>query len=76
VPDSLKEVMSSYDRVIFADVCKEGQNPFAGMVVKLRKEGLLPKTWNCVTAPKTYNPLGSVVTFLNVEDVTAAILGK
>jgi pyruvate/2-oxoglutarate/acetoin dehydrogenase E1 component len=69
VPAQLKQVLPQCKRVVFADICKEGQSPLAGHVVTLQQEGLLPAHWRCCTAPRTYNPLGSVVTFLNVPDV-------
>tara|TARA_B110000208_G_C11661640_1_gene391876 strand:- start:402 stop:530 length:129 start_codon:yes stop_codon:yes gene_type:complete len=37
--------------------------------------GALPEKWQVKTAPKTYNPLGNITTFLNVEDVTEGALG-
>jgi len=36
----------------------------------LKSTGILPKKWEFVAAPRTYNPLGNVVTFLNEEDIT------
>ena len=45
-PAALEELLRSRDgvspMVVFADVCKEGQNPFAGFVVRLQNAGALP----------------------------------
>ncbi|GMH98602.1 hypothetical protein TrVE_jg11933 [Triparma verrucosa] len=78
-PDGLKEELQMYDKVVFADICKEGQNPFSGMLPTLNRTvdkggaELSKKQWSLIAACKTYNPLGNLVTFLNVEDVKAAI---
>jgi hypothetical protein len=74
VPRRLKEVMSQYHGVLFADVCKEGpgSNVMSSTVMSLHKEDLLPEAWEAVFASRTYNPLGSTVTFLNVEDIESA----
>ena len=38
----------------------------------LKKDDLLPAKWNFVAAPRTYNPLGNMVTFLNEQDIVAS----
>lgn len=38
----------------------------------LKKDGLLPAKWDFVAAPRTYNPLGNVITFLNEEDIVTS----
>jgi len=73
VPAGLKKALPAYKQVVFADICKEGQNPLSGHVALLQQERLLPQQWRCVAAPRTYNPLGSVITFLNVPDVVGAV---
>lgn len=70
----LLELLHGFKAVVFADPCKLGQNPHAGLVLKLQAKGLLPQRWRCVASAATYNPLGSTVTFLSAEDITAAVL--
>jgi pyruvate/2-oxoglutarate/acetoin dehydrogenase E1 component len=76
IPDNLRGVMGRYKGVVFADVCKEGPggNVMSSMVCSLQKERLLPDNWEFVAAPRTYNPLGSMVTFLNTDDVALAFI--
>mmetsp|Transcript_35105 Transcript_35105/g.100836 ORF Transcript_35105/g.100836 Transcript_35105/m.100836 type:complete len:796 (+) Transcript_35105:71-2458(+) len=74
VPSGLLEALSGFPRVVFADPCKLGQHPHAGLVVKLQGLGLLPPAWRSVAAAPTYNPLGSTVTFLSEDDVVQAAL--
>lgn len=74
VPLGLAEILPRFGAVVFADVCKLGQHPHAGLVVKLQDQGLLPTRWRSVAASPTYNPLGSTVTFLNEQDITGAAL--
>ena len=71
VPEGLKKVLPQYQGVLFADICKggPGSNVLSSMIVALHEDGLLPAHWNTVFAPRTYNPLGSVETFLNAIDV-------
>eukprot|EP00039_Didymoeca_costata_P012091 m.172946 g.172946 ORF g.172946 m.172946 type:complete len:817 (+) comp15379_c0_seq5:135-2585(+) len=64
--------VSKLDAVVFADVCKQGQHPLAAIVCELQAERCLPKAWQCVAAVPTYNPLGSTLTFTNVQDIVAA----
>jgi len=73
-PAGLLDVLPGFSRVVFADPCKLGQHPHAGLVVKLQNEGLLPAAWRSVAAAPTYNPLGSTVTFLNEADIVEAAL--
>lgn len=68
----LKEVLAASERVVFVDVCKEGQHPFAGIITRLQSDGALPSKWQCVAAQPTYNPLGNVLTFTSEADVIAA----
>lgn len=73
VPARLKEAMPQYGGVLFADICKEGpgSNIVSSMIATLQGENLLPAAWESVFAPRTYNALGSMCTFLNVEDIEA-----
>mmetsp|Transcript_6876 Transcript_6876/g.10453 ORF Transcript_6876/g.10453 Transcript_6876/m.10453 type:complete len:216 (-) Transcript_6876:1682-2329(-) len=75
VPDGLKEALKGYDNVVFADICKEGpgSNVFSSMIVALQGQGL-PPNWTFVGAPRTYNPLGSTVTFLNERAIKNAVM--
>jgi len=74
VPDGLKEKLSRYEGVIFADICKEGpgSNVMSSTIISLQTDDLLPPYWTSVFAPRTYNSLGSVETFLNVIDIEDA----
>jgi hypothetical protein len=74
VPDGLRSVIGQYEGVLFADICKEGPSGsvLSSMLCALQKERLLPDRWQLVSAPRTYNPLGSMTTFLNKEDIIEA----
>jgi hypothetical protein len=72
VTNGLRLAMAGLDSVVFADICKHGQNPLAGHVTRLHSENRLPPKWRCIAAQRTYNPLGSTLTFLNVEDIVDA----
>lgn len=74
VPARLKDVLPQYQGVVFADVCKAGpgSNVMSNMIVDLQSEGLLPPSWSSVFASRAYNPLGSLVTFLDVNDIERA----
>ena len=76
VPDGLCDALSNrqYERVLFCDVCKEGpgSNVLSSTVMALKKQGILPAKWDFVAAPRTYNPLGNTITFLNEEDIIGA----
>lgn len=79
IPRGLKEVLPRYDKILFADICKEGpgSSVLSNTAIALHRDGLLPvrsSDWAVVSAPRCYNPLGSTVTFLNVDDVVAAYL--
>mmetsp|Transcript_61840 Transcript_61840/g.192067 ORF Transcript_61840/g.192067 Transcript_61840/m.192067 type:complete len:325 (+) Transcript_61840:1-975(+) len=74
VPGGLAELLPRFPRAVFADVCKLGQHPHAGLVVQLQSSGLLPARWRSVAAAPTYNPLGSTLTFLSEADVLDAAL--
>ena len=60
--------------LVFADLCKEGQAPLASTATALQSDGLLPGTWRLASAPRTYNPIGTTLTFLSERDVEAACL--
>ncbi|CAB9498379.1 oxoisovalerate dehydrogenase subunit beta [Seminavis robusta] len=73
VPAGLKKALPQYEGVLFADVCKEGpSNVLSSMIVSLHDDGVLQCPWVSAFAPRTYNPLGSVETFLNVDDIESA----
>jgi TPP-dependent pyruvate/acetoin dehydrogenase alpha subunit/pyruvate/2-oxoglutarate/acetoin dehydrogenase E1 component len=75
VPHELEVIIKNYDYVLFADVCKEGpgSNIFSSMITSLNETGALPCSWKFVGAPRTYNPLGSMATFLNSETIECAL---
>jgi hypothetical protein len=73
VQDGLRAAIYGYDGIVFADICKEGPGSvLSSMVCSLQREGLLPRKWEVIAAPRTYNPLGSTVTFLSTDDVLKA----
>ena len=78
-PDGLVEELACYDKIVFAGICKEGQNPLSGMLGRLNEgvenggAGLGGKKWCFRAAQRTYNPLGTTLTFLNVKDVLGGI---
>jgi hypothetical protein len=76
-PGQLKELLSATggnDRVIFADICKQGPGmPFGGISAALQNEGLLKVPFRAIGAEATYNPLGNTLTFLSVADIRSAI---
>jgi len=81
VPAGLEKMLGDYDHVLFADICKEGpgSNVFSSMITSLHQRGSLPESWGFVGAPRTYNPLGSTVTFLNqdtIEEAMAKLLNQ
>eukprot|EP00927_Polykrikos_kofoidii_P043840 TRINITY_DN3793_c0_g1_i8.p1 TRINITY_DN3793_c0_g1~~TRINITY_DN3793_c0_g1_i8.p1 ORF type:complete len:1006 (+),score=181.74 TRINITY_DN3793_c0_g1_i8:39-3020(+) len=74
VPTGLAELLPHFGAALFADVCKLGQHPHAGFVVELQDRGLLPTKWRSIGAARTYNPLGSTVTFLSDDDIVEGAL--
>jgi len=74
LPEGLTAILPRYRAVVFADVCKLGQHPHAGLIVQLQDLDLLPAKWRSVAATPTYNPLGTAITFLNEDDIVAAAL--
>ena len=74
-PQGLVSILSQYESVLFADVCKEGpgSGPLASMAAKLHADKVLMSKWSIVAAPRCYNPLGNTCTFLSVSDVTDAL---
>ena len=73
IPEGLRTIVDEYSHILFADVCKEGQNPLSAMAVQLQSERLLSLNWKLIAAVKTYNPLGSTTTFLSKEDIIDAL---
>eukprot|EP00934_Nitzschia_sp_Nitz4_P004421 Nitzschia sp. Nitz4//scaffold118_size93875//46013//48415//NITZ4_004789-RA/size93875-processed-gene-0.61-mRNA-1//-1//CDS//3329533727//4411//frame0 len=77
VPKGLTEQLrkQKYEHVLFADICKQGPGSvLATMIPELHQQGCLPSSWSVVGAPRTYNPLGSTVTFLNREQIIEAVM--
>jgi hypothetical protein len=76
VPLGLEEALNDYKNVLFADVCKDGpgSNVFSSMIMSLKERNSLPPNWAFVGAPRTYNPLGSTVTFLNSDTIEDAVI--
>lgn len=76
LPKGLVQVLSGANRkipIVLADVCKEGPNPLSYLVSKLNEAGVLNRRWKLVAAAPTYNPLGSLCTFLSAEDIISAV---
>lgn len=69
VSEGLRAALRGFDRVVFADVCKQGQQPMASIATALHADGDLPARWSCVASPRCYNPLGNTITFLNADDI-------
>ena len=73
IPDGLRNILADgrYEGVLFCDICKEGpgSNTLSSTIIGLKKDDILPTNWCFVAAPRTYNPLGNMVTFLNEEDI-------
>ena len=76
IPKGLSDVLSSgqYEFALFADICKSGpgSNILSSTIMGLQKDRILPARWNFVAAPRTYNPLGNIITFLNEDDIIKA----
>eukprot|EP01060_Flectonema_neradi_P024694 TRINITY_DN3358_c3_g1_i1.p1 TRINITY_DN3358_c3_g1~~TRINITY_DN3358_c3_g1_i1.p1 ORF type:complete len:811 (+),score=186.16 TRINITY_DN3358_c3_g1_i1:62-2434(+) len=73
ISEGLVESISDVDAVVFADICKFGQHPFASIISSLQNRTLLPPRWQICAAQATYNPLGTYLTFLNVPDIVQAV---
>ena len=76
LPKGLERLLSGGNAsvpIVFADVCKEGPNPLSYLVVLLKNAGLLERRWKHIAASPTYNPLGSLCTFLSLSDITTAV---
>lgn len=77
VPQGLVAMLRAkrYRHVLFADICKEGQHPLASHMVRLINEGVFDRDCvvRCAAAQRTYNPLGTVLTFLSTEDICSAV---
>jgi len=73
----LVDALKDYDNVLFADICKEGagSNVFSAIIVALQERDSLPPNWKFIGAPRTYNPLGSTITFLNQDTIENAVIG-
>eukprot|EP00744_Colponema_vietnamica_P022097 GILI01031693.1.p1 GENE.GILI01031693.1~~GILI01031693.1.p1 ORF type:complete len:477 (+),score=40.16 GILI01031693.1:157-1431(+) len=71
VPNGLRNAVKNYEKVLFADVCKEGAAPLSSHLAALLNEGAFLDARNVrfIAAPRTYNPLGNILTFLNKEDI-------
>jgi len=77
VSTELEVAMKDYPQgVLFADICKEGpgSNVFSSTIMALQERKSLPERWAFCGAPRTYNPLGSTVTFLNRDTIKAAYI--
>jgi len=74
IPKNFINFLDNEVPVLFADVCKSKNGVYDKWVVELNKKGILPKRWNFVGALDTYNPLGSTLTFLSVEDIVEGAL--
>ena len=73
ISKGLVESISDIDAIVFADICKFGQHPFASIISSLQNRSLLPPRWQICAAQATYNPLGTYLTFLNVPDIVETV---
>lgn len=74
VSDQTRDLLQSHDAIILVDVCKQGQQPLAAHLLQLQNEGRLKgKAWAMAASLATYNPLGSLQTFVNDDDVVQAV---
>jgi len=78
IPAQLKYFLQNYgsriDCLVFADMCKEGQNPLNGSIAKLQNQNILQRfCWASCAAQFTYNPLGKDLTFLSKNDVIECV---
>ena len=75
VSKGLKELAPQYDNVLFADVCKMGQNPLSSHMASMMNKAYFKDARNvrCIGAAQTYNPLGTKVTFTSKEDIIQSI---
>lgn len=75
-PKGLSDILTTgqYDLVLFADICKEGPGmPLASMSTILQNRGDLCVPSRVIGAQFTYNPLGTTLTFLSVDDIKGSI---
>lgn len=72
VPHGLLPLLESHGAAVFVDVCKQGQQPLGGHITQLHSEGRLPAAWASTASLPTYNPLGSLITFVDDVDVVEA----
>eukprot|EP00164_Ancoracysta_twista_P015957 GFYU01026577.1.p1 GENE.GFYU01026577.1~~GFYU01026577.1.p1 ORF type:complete len:139 (-),score=18.95 GFYU01026577.1:28-444(-) len=77
VSRGLKELVPKYDNVLFADVCKMGQNPLSSHMATMMNKGYFKDARNvrCIGAAQTYNPLGTKVTFTSKADIIESVEG-
>lgn len=78
IPKQMKTLLDEHrdevDCIVFADMCKEGQNPLNGMTSKLQRQCILQSfEWMSCAALNTYNPLGKDLTFLSKQDIIEAV---
>ncbi len=76
-PTQLIEYMKNHKvaKVVFADVCKQGVGmPLSSRVIDLQAENALKEVdWRVIGASPTYNPLGTYLTFLSVDDIVSSV---
>lgn len=73
VPAGLDALLRNYASLVIADICKEGTGPVEAFIPRLKSSGALPKNWASIAAARTYNPLGSAITFTNQQDIEDAV---
>lgn len=59
--------------IYFVDPCKANSSVYASWIAMLAKRGIDCKKMSIITAPVTYNPLGTDVTFLQEDEIHRAI---
>lgn len=77
VPQGLMDALYQYDCILWADIAKRGPGSvFESFILDPSVQRVIAcsggKSWKLVAAPRTYNALGSFVSFLNKEDIAGA----
>lgn len=72
--EGLKQALAGRQSILFADTCKQATAPLAMIASQLHSDKAISSDWQVVCSASAYNPLGSMVTFLNEADITSRML--
>jgi pyruvate/2-oxoglutarate/acetoin dehydrogenase E1 component len=67
---------TNIEAVVYADVCKYTPTmPLAKLAIDVHNSSVYNNNtkWKVIGAAPTYNPLGSYITFLSIEDITSTV---